>query len=143
MNIQIFDHTPHNFKSELEFAGLYLLHDDRVLLMQKSADRQASGLWGIPGGKLFKGENPAKGLLREIEEETGLVLIEEDIHYDEKLYVVSETSQFIFHTFKMTFEKLPLIVMSEEHQDYGWYTYDEAEKMPLYPGALICYKRIL
>ena len=46
--------------------------DDRVLLWRIAPGEADSGRWTLPGGGLEFGEDPADGVLRELEEETGL-----------------------------------------------------------------------
>lgn len=44
------------------------------LVSRRSAGRLYAGLWEFPGGKLEPGESPAEGAVREVREETGLVV---------------------------------------------------------------------
>ena len=46
--------------------------DDAVLLVRVAPGYPDEGLWALPGGGLDFGENPAEGLLREMDEETGM-----------------------------------------------------------------------
>lgn len=45
-----------------------------ILMQQRGADRAHGGLWEFPGGKVEPGESPESALIREIEEELGIVL---------------------------------------------------------------------
>ena len=47
--------------------------DKRVLLQQRAPGRAMAGLWEFPGGKVEAGETPEAALVREIEEELGIV----------------------------------------------------------------------
>ena len=47
--------------------------DGRLLLARRAFDPGA-GKWDLPGGFLDEGEEPLAGLLREVEEETGLAI---------------------------------------------------------------------
>ena len=52
-------------------VGGLLFAGTRVLLVKRAA-APARGLWSIPGGKLRRGESLARGVEREMLEETGL-----------------------------------------------------------------------
>jgi 8-oxo-dGTP diphosphatase len=47
--------------------------DGRVLICQRPQGKQLAGLWEFPGGKLMAGETPEAALVRELEEELGVV----------------------------------------------------------------------
>jgi 8-oxo-dGTP diphosphatase len=47
--------------------------DGRVLLAQRPPGKSLAGLWEFPGGKLEPGESPEAALVRELDEELGIV----------------------------------------------------------------------
>jgi 8-oxo-dGTP diphosphatase len=49
--------------------------DGKVLVARRKAGLVAGGMWEFPGGKLEEGEEPRKGLERELEEELGVQAI--------------------------------------------------------------------
>jgi 8-oxo-dGTP diphosphatase len=51
--------------------------DGRVLIAQRPAGKSMAGLWEFPGGKVEPGERPEQSLIRELEEELGIVVKEE------------------------------------------------------------------
>jgi 8-oxo-dGTP diphosphatase len=74
--------------------------DGRVLLAERPAGKPMAGLWEFPGGKLHDGERPEDTLIRELNEELGIVVKEaclapltfashsyEDFHLVMPLYV--------------------------------------------------------
>ncbi len=50
--------------------------DHRVLVTQRPEGKQLAGLWEFPGGKLEPGERPEAALIRELNEELGLLVKE-------------------------------------------------------------------
>jgi 8-oxo-dGTP diphosphatase len=74
--------------------------DGRVLLTERPAGKSMAGLWEFPGGKIEAGERPEETLIRELNEELGIVVREpclapltfashgyEDFHLLMSLYV--------------------------------------------------------
>ena len=50
--------------------------DGRVLIAQRPAGKSMAGLWEFPGGKIEVGEAPEQSLIRELQEELGIVVNE-------------------------------------------------------------------
>ena len=50
--------------------------DGRVLVSQRPQGKALAGLWEFPGGKAEAGERPEAALIRELEEELGIVVAE-------------------------------------------------------------------
>lgn len=50
--------------------------DGRVLLAERPASKTMAGLWEFPGGKIEAGERPEQTLIRELNEELGIVVSE-------------------------------------------------------------------
>jgi 8-oxo-dGTP diphosphatase len=50
--------------------------DGRVLLAQRPSGKSMAGLWEFPGGKVDPGEAPEASLIRELNEELGIVVQE-------------------------------------------------------------------
>ncbi len=50
--------------------------DGRVLIAQRPTGKPMAGLWEFPGGKVEPGERPELSLIRELQEELGIVVKE-------------------------------------------------------------------
>jgi 8-oxo-dGTP diphosphatase len=50
--------------------------DGRVLICKRPPDKTMAGLWEFPGGKIEPGERPEDALIRELNEELGIVVKE-------------------------------------------------------------------
>ncbi len=108
-------------------------YNGKVLLLKiRSKSSHDAGRWEIPGGKVKKCEFFDNALKREYLEETGL-----EIDVDSLLSVVrrdytacktQEDIKSIQLIMKVTCEN-DEVVISEEHDDYGWFDYDEVEEM--------------
>jgi 8-oxo-dGTP diphosphatase len=109
-----------------EFDGKYLL------LKIRSRSSHDAGRWEIPGGKVKKCEYFDNALKREYLEETGL-----EIDVDSLLNVVrrdytacktNEDVKSIQLIMKVTCDS-DEVTISEEHDDYGWFSMDEVNEM--------------
>ena len=58
-------------------AGLIRDETGRLLVCRRPAGKHLAGKWEFPGGKLERGETPAAGLVRELEEELGIIVAPE------------------------------------------------------------------
>ncbi len=53
-----------------------IIHKDKLLLQLKSAGKFGEGKWNGPGGKFIQDETPLDGVIREVQEETGLTILD-------------------------------------------------------------------
>ena len=64
-------------KTVLVAACALIDSDGRVLIAQRPEGKMMAGLWEFPGGKVEAGELPEETLIRELNEELGIVVKEE------------------------------------------------------------------
>lgn len=57
-------------------AAALVDHDGRVLIAKRPPGKTMAGLWEFPGGKVEAGETPEQALIRELNEELGIVVRE-------------------------------------------------------------------
>lgn len=63
-----------DLRSQVLVAAAALIDPDgRILLQQRPAGKAMAGLWEFPGGKIEPGESPEAALIRELEEELGIL----------------------------------------------------------------------
>lgn len=106
--------------------------DRRVLIAQRPAGKALSGLWEFPGGKVEPGERPEDSLIRELEEELGIIVNEQCL----------APLTFASHSYPEFHVLMPLyvcrrwegIVVPREGQQLAWVKPIELRKYPM-PAA--------
>jgi len=137
----IYKTEPANFVSRFEVVSCYVEHDGEILILHRQDHKPEGNTWGLPAGKVDEGENELEAMVREIGEETGLMIEPDTLEYLEKLYVVYPTYQFIFHMFKLLVAEKPEVKIREaEHKTYQWATPEEILKLDLIPDFDECLK---
>ena len=108
-------------------------YNGKILLLKlRSKSAHDAGKWEIPGGKVKKCEYFDEALKREYLEETGLeVDVESLYNVVRKDYTACKTSEEVKSIqliMKVTCQS-DKVEISEEHDDYGWFTLEEIEEM--------------
>jgi 8-oxo-dGTP pyrophosphatase MutT (NUDIX family) len=93
----------------------YTQSTNRVLYLLRNHKEQ---VWGIPGGKIERGESLSEALTRECREEIG--------YWPEnaKLYPLdcyrSSDGKFVYHTFFSVIKDEFIVNLNDEHLAYAW-----------------------
>lgn len=100
-------------------------HNQKVLLLKRSEKlKQNPGQWGLPGGRLERGEQPAEGVVREIEEETKLKVSDLKL-FEARSYETDDGMAIvIFYVAKTDSSEVGL---DWENDDYRWIDIGEIE----------------
>ena len=111
-------------KADLVSGILPVRSDGRMLLL-----RRLTGTWEPPAGRLAPGESFERGAVREVYEETGLLVAPQSL----LATWVGDGSGGILLASVMYTGRVPAdaeIRLSEEHLEYRWATLDEWIKLP-------------
>jgi len=101
-----------------------LIRDNKCLILEFS---EHPGVWGLPGGRIDRGELGKEAFLRELREEIGFndveihKLLDYDIFYHSPEKPMCAIVQYIENNNSE-------IVLSEEHLQYKWISENEIDK---------------
>jgi 8-oxo-dGTP diphosphatase len=110
-------------------VGAAILEDGRVLACERSDPPEVAGKWEFPGGKVEAGESEEEALIRECEEELGvLVAVGDRVGHD----VLLGHGRSVLRVYLATLLKgqpTPL-----EHSEIRWLTSAELGDVPWLPA---------
>ena len=110
-------------------VGAAIVEDGRVLACERSDPPEVAGKWEFPGGKVEAGESEEEALIRECEEELGvLVAVGERVGHD----VLLGHGRSVLRVYLATLVKgqpAPL-----EHSEIRWLAKDELGDVPWLPA---------
>lgn len=140
----IYLEKPADFNAKAECVGCCFLHyQDKILLLHRQDSKAEGNHWGIPGGKLNKGEPLIDAILREVYEETGFVLDKNLIHYIGKVYIKVPNFDFEYHMVQYLEDiKNPgdVKINFNEHKGFTWVKPKDALKMDLITDEDTCFE---
>jgi len=119
-------------KTILVVAAALVDSDGRVLIAQRPEGKQLAGLWEFPGGKVEPFETPETALIRELEEELGIVVKQACL------------APFVFasHTYETFHLLMPLYLIrrwegepeAKEHAALKWVRPNDMRNYPMPPA---------
>jgi 8-oxo-dGTP diphosphatase len=137
----IYKNKPQEFNSKSEVVGCFMQYEKEILLLHRQDYKPEGNTWGMPAGKVDSGENVLETMIREIQEEIGIVLPASKLNYFKKIYVKYPSHDFIYHIFHNTFETRPEIKLNpKEHKDFRWISPEKALALPLVTDGDACIK---
>ena len=114
--IKLRDLLYEGFNDTEDTAGVWISYDNRCMLCLRE-----DGRWSIPKGHIQIGEEPIDGALRELVEETQIML-NGTPELVEK--VKKNSGDVYFHIFRFETDKKFIPRLDIEHTKWGYFSYD-------------------
>lgn len=95
--------------------------DGQVLLMRRAGTGFFDGLYSLPGGHVEPGESVRAAAIRELREETGLVVEEGDLAWLGVVHRLSDTNRIDFFFRAVRWEGKPAILEPGKCDRLGWH----------------------
>jgi 8-oxo-dGTP diphosphatase len=115
-----------------ERATVICRRDNEILYVRKPKAR-----WNLPGGKVEAGESPAQAAVRELREETGLIL--EDLSYVTRF----EAATVLHHVFEVSVTLIATPAPQNEIADCKWFTAKALSEVKVSPSVKSIIKAFL
>lgn len=128
---------PEDFEIACEVSTVFMEHNQKILVLLRSRCELSPDTWGVPGGKLEKGETPLECLVREIKEELDIEAETKDLNYKLSVFVHHPKIKYKLHLYAWKLDQLPNIKLNpDEHVDFMWQPIERFEDIALLEGQL-------
>lgn len=133
--IECFESPPKDFKPKIETSAIYVECNGSYLFLETNSHKALADQWGVPAGKHEPDETPIQAAVRELHEEAGILVKEEELTSTGTLYFRKGDLDFIYHTYLIRFHQFPHVVLSDEHKNFKWITPKELKEIRPIAGA--------
>lgn len=124
-------------------VGCVCIFEKKILLLKRVNDKSYPQYWGIPSGKIDENESDIKAMIRELFEETHILLSSENLSLLKTYHINSDEMNFLYTLYFHNFELEPVVkIKNDEHQEFGWFSLEKALKLKLIPELDTCLKDV-
>lgn len=117
-------------------VGCVCKYKSTFLLLKRANKKSYPLKWGIPTGKIEKGETISKAIIRELFEETGILQSSDNFRFVDTFLIENEDMRFKYSIFTLELKYLPEIKLnSNEHIEYRWVHYKDLTNFKLIPDV--------
>lgn len=104
------------------------IRNKKFLALRRSMTSSWGGYWNFPGGSVDPGEFALGAAIRELEEEAGLTVSDDDVEYFGTIEV-SDKMLYFFVTTKAEGE----VIINDESSEYAWITTSQIPEYDFIP----------
>jgi 8-oxo-dGTP pyrophosphatase MutT (NUDIX family) len=135
----IYPQPPEHFVPKFEVVSCFFERDGKFLLLLRQDAKPQGNTWGVPAGKVEKGETPDAAMIRELEEETGYRAKKNIPKLVRTVYVRYPEYDFTYHIYHLSLDENHSVkIDSVAHKEFSWVVPKEAMKMHLVPDLDTC-----
>lgn len=147
LSAEVFDFRPEKFQPKFEVSACFIEVGNQVFFIKRHPDVSQGNTWAIPGGKVKRGEGCREAVIREVFEETGIIVTAQDLDFERTVYIRYPNYDYLYHIFNTTLNTKPHIRLNlEESTNYRWLTRDEVDELDhqnlLIPDEMPCIERV-
>ena len=109
--------------------AVILFKNNQVLLLKRSSsNKKFAEEWDLPGGHIKMAENAIDGLIREVEEETGIKISKKQIES-----LSTADNKTFYYVRKDSMPDDIVVKLSDEHVDHAFISHGEVKNFNLSP----------
>jgi 8-oxo-dGTP diphosphatase len=120
----------------------YLRQNGRVLLQLKAEGRFGGGLWNAPGGKIDDGESAEAAVLRELREETGL-LVHAPAQRGHLTFYFGDVLEAAFSVYVFTSDSFAGDIVASDEGILEWHAVDDLPYRRMWPDDVFWLSHVL
>src|SRR3989344_464641 len=134
---------PDVWNPAFEAVGCFIEYKGEIFLLHRLDHKPEGNTWCAPGGKVDLGESTLVAIVREIRQETGFEITEEQIQYIKEVYVRYEDLDFVYHIFRAELlQRQKSVINRSEHKDSCWVSPKKALSLPLIQDEDACIRMV-
>lgn len=135
-NLRVYRSKPTGFLEMAVISAFCCVFQKQMLLLKREPNKEAGGSWCLPGGKKEEEESTRSAAVRELKEEAGIYVEEEETRYIGTFYMEFPNWTYSLYLYKKEFEQKPAVEINLiESSEARWVLLEEAKQLPIIHGC--------